>query len=89
MYAQPAQQNTRRQTRIGTLALRAYMLVEELQGNRTNIPFNKPICPVTIVPTVTDGVICPPDMFAAQYTAKYCTSTTVSAHDLSRQIDML
>lgn len=43
--------------------------------------------PVTMVPMVTDGVICPPDMFAAQYTAKHYTSTTVSAHDLSRQID--
>ncbi len=40
-----------------------------------------------MVPMVTDGVMCPPDMFAAQYTAKCCISMIVSAHDLSRQID--
>lgn len=63
------------------------MLVEELQRNRTDIPLTKPMWPVTMVAIVTDGVICPPDMFAAQYTAECCTSTTVSAYDLSRQID--
>ena len=33
------------------------------------IPFMMPMCPLTMVPMVTDGVMCPPEMFAAQYTA--------------------
>ncbi len=65
------------------------MLVEDLQRNSTDIPLSKPMWPVTMVPMVTDGVICPPDMFAAQYTAQHLTRTNVSAHDLSRQIDKL
>ncbi len=45
-----------------------------------NAPLIMPMCPLTIVPIVTIGVMCPPEILAAQYTA----TTTIYMDNANR-----